>query len=49
MVIWLVVEPMRGGQPPRILGAFRDKKKAERVAYDPVFGGFRNIIKLRVL
>jgi hypothetical protein len=48
MKIYLVVELFRNGEPPRILGAFRKKRDAERFAYDPRELGWRNIIPVKV-
>ena len=48
MKVYLVVE-LVNGQPPRILGCFRSKKKAEEVAYDPRELNWRNVIPLRVM
>ena len=48
MKVWLVVE-LHGAEPPRIIGAFRSKKKAEEIAYDPRELNWRNIIPLRVI
>ena len=47
-MIYLVVELYRNGDPPRILGAFKSKRRAEKVAYDPRELAWRNIIPLRV-
>ena len=49
MKIWLVVELMKNGEAPRIIGAFRSKKSAEAAAYDPRALAWRNVIPLRVL
>jgi hypothetical protein len=46
--MYLVVEYKRA-DPPRIIGLYRRKKTAERVAYNPrVMGCWRNVIKLKV-
>ena len=48
MVIYLVVEIDRN-QPPRIIGAFKSKRRAHEVAYDPRELTWRNVIPLRVM
>lgn len=48
MKVYLVVELYKNGEPPRILGAYRSKKDAEKTAYDPKAIAWRNIIPLRV-
>ena len=49
MRIYLVVELYKNGEPPRIVGAFKSRKRAEQVAYDPRELNWRNVIPLRVL
>ena len=46
--IYLVVELYQNGDPPRIIGAFKSKKKAQEMAYDPRELHWRNIIPLTV-
>ncbi len=48
MLIYLVVELYSNGEPPRIIGAFKSKKAAEKRAYDPRELHWRNVIPLRV-
>ena len=47
MKMYLVVELYKNGEPPRILGLFRSKKDADKVAYDPRSLYWRNVIPLR--
>ena len=49
MKIYLVVELMRNGEPPRIIGAYKSKKSAEAAAYDPRALAWRNVIPLRLM
>jgi len=48
-MVYLVVELYRNGQPPRILGAFKSKKRAKEIAYDSRELTWRNVIPLRVM
>lgn len=48
-MIYLVVELYKNGDPPRIIGAFKKRKRANEVAYDPRELNWRNVIPLRVL
>ena len=48
MKLYLVVE-LHKGDMPRIIGLFRSKKDANRVAYEEHVVAWRNVIPLRVL
>ena len=48
MKMYLVVELDRSA-PPRIIGLFKNKRDAERAAYDPRALAWRNIIPLRAM
>lgn len=47
-MVYLVVELYRNGQPPRIIGAFKSKRRANAAAYDPRELTWRNVIPLKV-
>lgn len=49
MKLFLVVEYKRA-DPPRILGLYRKKREADKVAYDPrVMGCWRAVLALKVI
>lgn len=49
MMIYLVIELYRNGEAPRIIGAFKSRKRANEIAYDPRELHWRNVVPLRVL
>jgi len=48
VMVYLVVELYKNGEPPRIISAWNTRKAAEKAAYDPRELYWRNVIPVTV-